>query len=153
MKLIKDSWNDRRFATGFSKRLNAQMPDYPKPERIVIWGYAEDTDDEDFWEEQFYEKQRENFVLCFRLDDNIQGKHKLIEMIDSNELGPNTIVFDPFCGSGTSCLSAKKLNRHYIGIDQNPNYCEWARDRIAGKNMDKKYAKILGENKGSRKAA
>lgn len=27
------------------------------------------------------------------------------------------IVLDPFCGSGTTCIAAKKLNRHFIGLD------------------------------------
>lgn len=40
------------------------------------------------------------------------------------------IVLDPFAGSGTACLVAKKLGRNYIGIDLKPEYCEMARARL-----------------------
>ena len=35
----------------------------------------------------------------------------------------NDIVLDPFVGSGTTAVVAKKLNRHYIGIDVIDEYC------------------------------
>jgi DNA modification methylase len=41
------------------------------------------------------------------------------------------IVLDPFVGSGTTALVARKLGRHYIGIDLNPNYCDMANKRLA----------------------
>ena len=40
------------------------------------------------------------------------------------------MVFDPFLGSGTSCVVAKKLNRHYCGIETNTEYCCWAEKRL-----------------------
>jgi len=43
---------------------------------------------------------------------------------------PGDIVLDPFVGSGTTCVAAKKLGRHYIGIDINPEYCEYAEKRV-----------------------
>lgn len=43
---------------------------------------------------------------------------------------PDDIVLDPFCGSGTTCVAAKKLGRHYIGIDISEKYCEIARQRL-----------------------
>lgn len=43
---------------------------------------------------------------------------------------PNDIVLDPFVGSGTTCVAAKKLGRRFIGIDVNPEYCQYARQRI-----------------------
>jgi len=43
---------------------------------------------------------------------------------------PNDLILDPFCGSGTACVAAKKLDRRYIGIDISPEYCQIARDRL-----------------------
>jgi DNA modification methylase len=37
---------------------------------------------------------------------------------------PGDVVLDPFVGAGTSAIVAKKLDRHYIGIDINPDYCK-----------------------------
>jgi len=40
------------------------------------------------------------------------------------------IVLDPFNGSGTTCIAAKSLKRHYIGIDINPEYVRLAKERV-----------------------
>lgn len=40
------------------------------------------------------------------------------------------IVLDPFAGSGTTCLVAKRLLRKYIGIELNPDYIEIAKKRL-----------------------
>ena len=44
------------------------------------------------------------------------------------------VVLDPFFGSGTTGLVAKILDRHYIGIELNSEYCALARARIGGEN-------------------
>ena len=45
---------------------------------------------------------------------------------------PNAdIILDPFCGSGTTCVAAKKLGRKYVGIDISEKYCRIARNRVA----------------------
>jgi len=41
------------------------------------------------------------------------------------------IVLDPFVGSGTTCIAARNLLRCYIGIDNNAEYCEIAKRRLA----------------------
>jgi len=43
---------------------------------------------------------------------------------------PQTIL-DPFCGSGTTLVAAKKLGRHFLGFEISPEYCAIARDRLA----------------------
>lgn len=40
------------------------------------------------------------------------------------------VILDPFFGAGTTGLVAKKLGRHYIGIELNPAYIEMAKTRI-----------------------
>lgn len=40
------------------------------------------------------------------------------------------IVLDPFMGSGTTAMAAKKLKRNYIGFDINANYCKYAEERL-----------------------
>lgn len=41
------------------------------------------------------------------------------------------IVLDPFMGSGTTGVVAKKMNRKFIGIEINPEYCKYAEERIS----------------------
>lgn len=43
---------------------------------------------------------------------------------------PNDVVLDPFAGSGTTCVAAKKLGRRYIGYDVSREYCKIAQHRI-----------------------
>lgn len=43
---------------------------------------------------------------------------------------PGDVVLDPFFGSGTTGAVAKKLGRHFIGIEQDPAYVAIARERI-----------------------
>jgi site-specific DNA-methyltransferase (adenine-specific) len=43
----------------------------------------------------------------------------------------DAIVLDPFCGTGTTCFVAKKLNRHAIGYDISPCYVRIARERCS----------------------
>ena len=36
----------------------------------------------------------------------------------------NDIIYDPYSGSGTTCLSAKELNRNFIGSEISKEHCE-----------------------------
>ncbi len=44
---------------------------------------------------------------------------------------PGGIVLDPFLGTGTTAAVAKRLGRHYIGIERDPEYLNAARKRLS----------------------
>ncbi len=48
---------------------------------------------------------------------------------------PNDLILDPFIGSGTTAAVAKMLGRHYIGIDKEKTYIQYAEKRL--KTVDK----------------
>jgi len=48
----------------------------------------------------------------------------------------NDLVLDPFSGSGTTLISAKTLNRRYIGIEIVEEYCDLAKKRIQNGEVD-----------------
>ena len=43
---------------------------------------------------------------------------------------PGDVVLDPFIGSGSTAVACNKLGRHFIGYDINPEYCEYAQNRV-----------------------
>ena len=50
-------------------------------------------------------------------------------ILSSSQAGD--VVLDPFFGSGTTGAAAKRLGRHWIGIEKNPAYIEIAEQRLA----------------------
>ena len=54
----------------------------------------------------------------------------LYEKIISASSNPGDIVLDPFCGSGTTLVAAKLLQRFYIGIDKNKNSIYLSKKRL-----------------------
>jgi site-specific DNA-methyltransferase (adenine-specific) len=43
---------------------------------------------------------------------------------------PGSLILDPFCGSGSTLVAAKQLDRRYLGIDLESNHCITARRRL-----------------------
>ena len=54
----------------------------------------------------------------------------LLNQIISIASDEGDIVLDPFCGSGTTCVSAKHLKRNYIGIDKSMDAVSLAVSRL-----------------------
>lgn len=59
-----------------------------------------------------------------------QKPEKLVAKIILASSNSGDIVFDPFLGSGTTSVVAKKLNRHYLGVEIKKQYCVWAEQRL-----------------------
>lgn len=68
--------------------------------------------------------------------DAVAHKHPAIfpeELVDGHLrtwTNEGDIVLDPFNGSGTTTKLSKMLNRHYIGIDIDNEYCKIAKERL-----------------------
>ncbi len=63
-------------------------------------------------------------------DHPTQKPEKLIAKLILASSKPNDFVFDPFFGSGTTCVVAKKLSRKFSGVEQEPEYCQMAVKRL-----------------------
>lgn len=66
-----------------------------------------------------------------------QKPEKLIAKLILASSNENDIILDTFLGSETTSVTAKKLNRHYIGIEQNEQYCVWAEKRLEQADSNK----------------
>jgi site-specific DNA-methyltransferase (adenine-specific) len=64
-------------------------------------------------------------------DHPTQKPEKLIAKLILASSIQGGFVFDPFLGSGTTAVVARKLNRRFCGIELNTEYCCWAAKRLA----------------------
>ena len=78
-------------------------------------------------------------------DHPTQKPEKLYAKLILASSKPDDIVFDPFLGSGTTSVVAKKLGRNYCGIEMNQEYCLWAEKRL---QMAEKDSSIQGYSDG-----
>lgn len=116
--------------------------------RQVIAPYKKDGKPKD-WEESEEGRFRLTYPSNFWDDISIpfwsmpentnhptQKPEKLIAklILASSQIG--NMVFDPFLGSGTTSVVAKKLGRRYCGIEMNEEYCLWAEKRLERATTD-----------------
>ena len=82
------------------------------------------------------QKEMHNFIelpICSGRERTIHPTQKPLKLIEhliqihSNE---SDLILDPFLGSGTTAVAAKRLKRNFIGIEINPEYCKIAEERI-----------------------
>jgi len=67
-----------------------------------------------------------------------QKPEKLLAKLILASTNPGQIVFDPFLGSGTSSVAAKKLDRKYVGIEIDKKYSCLAEKRLDAVESEKK---------------
>ncbi|MCK6626922.1 MAG: site-specific DNA-methyltransferase [Anaerolineae bacterium] len=70
-------------------------------------------------------------------DHPTQKPEKLLAKIILASSNPGDMVFDPFLGSGTTSVVAKKLGRRYVGIEIDELYCCLAEKRLDLAESDK----------------
>lgn len=59
---------------------------------------------------------------------------ELIEYLISKSTNEGDIVLDPFLGSGTTLIAAQHLKRNAVGIEIDPQYAQFARDRLSAQS-------------------
>jgi modification methylase len=59
-----------------------------------------------------------------------QKPESLLHRVMLASTSPDDIVLDPFLGTGTTAVVARRLSRHYIGIERHPAYVEAAMARV-----------------------
>ncbi len=88
------------------------------------------------WDQAFHPKGRNKRTVWsiplskFREAHFAVFPETLVETCISAGCPPQGLVLDPFLGSGTTAVVARRLGCDYLGIDCNADYCEMARRRI-----------------------
>ncbi|MCT1796633.1 DNA-methyltransferase [Helcococcus kunzii] len=143
----KNALEDIWFATA-SDEYTFNVEDVKKRKRVIA-PYKEDGMAKD-WKESDKVKYRDTYPSNFWDDITIpfwsmpentahptQKPEKLIAKLILASSNENDLILDPFMGSGTTSVVAKKLNRRFIGIEQNEIYVAWAEKRLIDAEKNK----------------
>lgn len=82
-----------------------------------------------------YESRPDN-VLNIGFEPNEGGLHptqkpvRLMQALIELTTQPGQLIFDPFCGSGSTLVAARNLNRNYIGCDFDETYVQICEKRL-----------------------
>ena len=71
-------------------------------------------------------------------DHPTQKPEKLLAKIILASSNPGDVVFDPFLGSGTTSVVAKKLGRQYVGVEFDEIYCSLCEKRLGLADTDQR---------------
>ena len=136
----KNAMEDIIFAT-VSRNYTFNV-DAVKIRRRVIAPYKVDGRPKD-WEETENGNFRNTFPSNFWDDISVpywsmpentahptQKPEKLLAKLILASSREGDVVLDPFSGSGSTLVTAKKLKRLYVGIEQNAQYCVWTEKRL-----------------------
>ena len=144
----KNGMEDIWFATRLAKKYTFNA-DAVKIRRKVVAPYKVDGKPKD-WEETPDGNFRNTFASNFWDDISIpywsmpentahptQKPEKLLAKLILASSNEGDIVLDPFAGSGSTAVTAKKLGRHYVGIESNEQFCVWAEKRLEMAESDR----------------
>jgi DNA modification methylase len=88
------------------------------------------------WDQAFHPLGRNKRTVWSIPLSKFRGAHfavfpePLVELCIQAGCPPKGLVLDPFLGSGTTAVVARRLGRHYLGIDCSREYCAMAKRRL-----------------------
>ncbi len=85
----------------------------------------------------FYREEDVHFDEI-RYEHPTQKPLKLMMRLIEKYTDINDVIFDPYCGTGTTLVSAKMLGRRYIGCEIEPKYFKITMDRLSKSFIAKK---------------
>ena len=146
----KANWKNGMEDIWFATKSNAYTfnLDAVKTRRRVIAPYRKDGKPKDWQETEtgnFRDTCPSNFwdditVPFWSMAENTahptQKPEKLLAKLILASSNPGDLVFDPFLGSGSTSVTAKKLGRRWLGIEREAQYCLWTEQRLAMADAD-----------------
>ncbi len=137
----KNSMEDIWFATVSPKTFTFNADDVKMRRRVIApykvdgkpkdWTETEDGNFRDTFPSNFWDDISVPYwSMPENTDHPAQKPEKLIAKLVLASSNPGDMVLDPFLGSGTTAVVAKKLGRHFAGIEWEREYCALAQKRL-----------------------
>jgi site-specific DNA-methyltransferase (adenine-specific) len=137
----KNAMEDIWFATVSSKEFTFNVDDVKMRRRVIApykiggkpkdWNESEDGNFRDTFPSNFWDDiSIPYWSMPENTDHPTQKPEKLIAKLILASSIPGDIVLDPFLGSGTTAVVAKKLGRRFMGIERERKYCALAQKRL-----------------------
>ena len=88
-----------------------------------------------------YANKSKWYISSTNVEDKKEYGHATIKPLElvkrhlKHSCQKDFVVFDPFVGSGTTCVAAKELGFNYLGFEINKKYYKIAQDRLNGINQ------------------
>ena len=76
----------------------------------------------------------EPFVSAYKVGSGDITWLEIIERMVKASCPPDGVVLDPFMGSGTTAVAAKRCGRNFVGFELNATYCEMISARLAAQD-------------------
>jgi len=126
------------------------LKDMPKPKSVIAWvknnwsmgdlkhEHGRQWEAICFYsmEEHEFEKRIPDVIHANRTGNSLHPTEKPVDLIrELIKCNKGDLVFDPFMGAGTTVVACNQLNKEYIGIELDEEYCKIANNRLCQKPL------------------